>query len=77
MNYTTRDCGHVVHVMIVIGFIKTGGYYSNIIQVGNNYVIVIVFIKTIGYQFYPRGYAIVIGLIKAGGYYSNITQVGK
>ena len=61
----------------MIGFIKTGGYYSNIIQVGNNYVIVFVFIKTIGYQFYPRGYAIVIGLIKAGCYYSNITQVSK
>ena len=61
----------------MIGFINIGGCYSNIIQVGNNYVIVIVFIKTIGYQFYPRGYVIVVGFIKAGGYYSNITQVGK
>ena len=47
MNYITRDYGHVVPVMIVIGFIKTGGYYSNITQVGNNYVIVIVFIKKV------------------------------
>ena len=77
MNYITRECGHVVHVMIVTGFIKTGGYYSNIIQVGNNYVIVIVFINTIGYQFYQRGYVIVIGFIKTGGYYNNITQVGR
>ena len=65
MNYITRDCGHVVLVMNVIGFIKTGGYYSNIIQVGNNYIIVIVFIKTTGHQFYPRGYVIVIVLHKS------------